>query len=152
MTVDDCIAVYEKLMGSIFGQKASRLPISITGDVVPSFDSEKVKVEISRVLSERGIPENIIFSDGSEPRCRVLVCSAIFTSIADTGLDLFALSEQKIKHLYEFGVTSKTIVSISPQPYVKRQWQLPLRPAILNLLQLALVNMLMARFVTITLS
>ncbi|KAL8834089.1 MAG: hypothetical protein Q9170_003925 [Blastenia crenularia] len=74
MTVDECIKVYEELMGSIFGSKAHWMGVSAFANINAQYDSNKAKAAILRVLHEHGLSEETPFNDGTERRCRVLVC------------------------------------------------------------------------------
>ena len=72
MSVDECIREYEELMPSIFGTKARRF-LSVAANVNAQYDSIKVKTAIDKVLREHGLPEDSVFNDGIERRCRVYV-------------------------------------------------------------------------------
>ena len=73
MDVDECIKVYEKLMGSIFGTKAFRIRLSAPMNVNARYDSKKVKSAIEKVLSERRLSEDSDFNDKTERRYKVYV-------------------------------------------------------------------------------
>ena len=73
MSVDECIAVYEELMGSIFGKMAHWFPMSMSCHVNGRYDPQNVKSAIEKVLCKRSLPVDSVFNDGIERRCHVYV-------------------------------------------------------------------------------
>ena len=88
MSVDECIKVYEELMGSIFGLKARWLPISASANIKAQYDSKGVKTAIEKVLREHDLPEDSLFNDGKECRCRVYVPIVMPLNNTDPQADL----------------------------------------------------------------
>ncbi|KAG8525642.1 uncharacterized protein KY384_000402 [Bacidia gigantensis] len=74
MNVEDCLKVYEDLMGTIFGTKAHYLPISASANVHARYDPKRVKQAIEEVLRKHGLPEDCPLHDELDQRCRVFVC------------------------------------------------------------------------------
>ena len=87
MSVDECIKVYEELMGSIF-VKAHRLPISASANIKAQYDSKRVKTAIEKVLREHDLPEDSLLNDGTECRCRVYVPIVMPLNNTDPQADL----------------------------------------------------------------
>jgi hypothetical protein len=71
MDVDECITAYNDLMKTVFGEKLSKLPISLTGDIKPQFDSATLEKAIKGVITSRGLPETALLNDGDIRGCRV---------------------------------------------------------------------------------
>jgi hypothetical protein len=70
MDVDECIAAYSDLAATVFGEKLSRIPVNIKGNVKPRFDSTKLESAIRKVLTQNGASETQLFNDGTERGCR----------------------------------------------------------------------------------
>ncbi|KAI9866792.1 MAG: hypothetical protein M1813_000734 [Trichoglossum hirsutum] len=83
MDVDECIAVYTNLMGSIFGHAEHWLPVNLKGNVQPRFDAEKLKQAIIGILEGRDIPVDEMLDNGKSRGCRTFVCA---TRQANTNL------------------------------------------------------------------
>ena len=88
MSVDECIKVYEELMASIFGSKAHWLPISASANVNAQYDAKRVKAAIEKVLRDHDLPEDSVFNDGTERRCRVYVPIVMPLNKTDPQADL----------------------------------------------------------------
>lgn len=86
MSVDECIKVYEELMVSIFGSKS--WPFSASGHINPQYDAESLKAAIKKVLREHDLPEDSVFNDGTERRCRVYVPIVMPLNNTDPQADL----------------------------------------------------------------
>ena len=75
MDVDECISAYNKLMESVFEEKASGLPISWTGRTKAQFDSTRLKKAIEEVITRQGASTTDLLNDGSSRGCKVYVLS-----------------------------------------------------------------------------
>jgi hypothetical protein len=70
MDVDECIAAYTDLAADVFGEKLSRFPVNIKGEVKPQFDSTKLESAIKKVITQKGVSETGLLNDGKERGCR----------------------------------------------------------------------------------
>jgi hypothetical protein len=70
MDVDECIAAYSDLAAAVFGEKLSRIPVNIKGNVKPRFDSTKLESAIRKVVTQSGASETDLLNDGTERGCR----------------------------------------------------------------------------------
>ncbi|KAF2183896.1 FabD/lysophospholipase-like protein [Zopfia rhizophila CBS 207.26] len=75
MDVDACITAYSDLAAKVFGEKLTRIPFNIKGDVKPRFDSERLESAIKKVIVQSGASETDLLNDGTEHGCRTFVCS-----------------------------------------------------------------------------
>ncbi len=73
MDVDECISMYIDVMKSVFGKKASRLPVSLGGNVKPQFDSKKLLSAVEQAINQSGASPGDPFNDGQSRGCRVYV-------------------------------------------------------------------------------
>ena len=73
MDVDECIAVYTELMGSIFGHAEHRLPVNLKGNVQPRFNAENLKQAVIGILERKNIPMDEMLDDGKSRSCRMYV-------------------------------------------------------------------------------
>ena len=89
MSVDECIKEYEELMGSIFGSKAHLWPVSPFANVNAQYDAKRVKAAIEDLLRKHDLPENSVFNDGTERRCRVYVPIVMPLNNTDPQADLY---------------------------------------------------------------
>ena len=89
MDVNECIEVYKDLMGSIFGSKAHWLPITASANVTAQYDAKRVKAAIEEVLRKHNLPEDAVFNDGIERRCKVYVSMVLSPDSTDLYTDLF---------------------------------------------------------------
>lgn len=70
MDVDQCIAAYNELSETVFGEKLHRIPMSWRAKTVPRFDSSKLEQAIRKVLRQVGEEEDVLFNDGKERKCK----------------------------------------------------------------------------------
>jgi hypothetical protein len=70
MDVDESIAAYSDLAAAVFGEKLSRIPFNIKGNVKPRFDSTKLESAIRKVVTQSGASETHLLNDGTERGCR----------------------------------------------------------------------------------
>jgi hypothetical protein len=70
MDVDECITAYSDLAAAVFGQKLSRIPVNIKGNVKPRFDSMKLESAIRKVVTQSSASETHLLNDGTERGCR----------------------------------------------------------------------------------
>jgi hypothetical protein len=70
MDVDECIAVYGDLAVAVFGEKLSRIPVNIKGEIKPRFDSAKLESAIRKAVAQSGVSETDLLNDGTERGCR----------------------------------------------------------------------------------
>ena len=82
MDVDECISAYNKMMESVFKDKAGILPFTGWGKVKAKFNSDKLREAIQEVIDSRSkdrggsnIRSNDPFDDGKERGCKVFVCA-----------------------------------------------------------------------------
>lgn len=73
MSVDDCIKAYSELMKTVFKDKASFMPVTVSGKIKPRFDSSKLKKAIEDVLVQRKIGEKELLNNKAPRGCRVSV-------------------------------------------------------------------------------
>lgn len=66
MDVDECIAAYSDLAAAVFGEKLSRIPVNIKGNVKPRFDSTKLESAIRKMVTQSGASETHSLNDGTE--------------------------------------------------------------------------------------
>src|ERR1700742_2587430 len=67
MDVDECISAYNRLIKTVFEEKAHKTPISWFGRVQSRFDSGKLKTAIEEVVKTRGYSLTEQFNNG-KPR------------------------------------------------------------------------------------
>lgn len=70
MDVDECIAAYSDLAAAVFGEKQSRFPVNIKGNVKPRFDSTELESAIRKVVTQNGASETHLLNDGIKRGCR----------------------------------------------------------------------------------
>ena len=70
MDVDKCIAAYSNLAAAVFGEKPSRIPVTVKGKLKPRFDSTKLEDAVRRVVTQNGASETQLFNDGTERGCK----------------------------------------------------------------------------------
>lgn len=70
MSVDECITAYTKLMKLVFEHRSTLIPISLSGNVRPRFNSVKLESAIKEVLAKNGATEADLFNDGVKRGCR----------------------------------------------------------------------------------
>ena len=70
MDVDQCITAYSELAEAVFGEKLSRFPVAINGNVKARFDSAKLESAIRKVVMQSGASEADLFNDEAERGCR----------------------------------------------------------------------------------
>ncbi|KAG9570996.1 phospholipase, patatin family protein, partial [Aureobasidium melanogenum] len=77
MDVDECIVAYSRLAESVFGQKLSRIPFNLRGNIQARFDSVQLEGAINSVISQCGASEKDLLDDGTSRGCRTdrFVCS-----------------------------------------------------------------------------
>ncbi|KAH7344369.1 phospholipase [Pyrenochaeta sp. MPI-SDFR-AT-0127] len=75
MSVEECITAYVTLMKEVFEKRINRSRIDFRGKVKPQFSSTVLKEAISKVVRGCGVPLDEKFDNGSEPRCKVFVCT-----------------------------------------------------------------------------
>lgn len=73
MDVDDCIAAYRDLNSQIFRKQIRRFPFGISGQVLPRFDSIRLREAVEGVIRRNGFSPEAPFNDGRRRRCRVYV-------------------------------------------------------------------------------
>ncbi|KAF2148035.1 phospholipase, patatin family protein [Myriangium duriaei CBS 260.36] len=75
LDVDDCIELWSQLVPEVFALPPFyRLPISITGNVQPKYDSNILDSCIRDVMLRRGLTAEETLLDDSPRRCRSFVC------------------------------------------------------------------------------
>lgn len=70
MDVDECITAYSDLTAAVFGEKLSRIPFKIKGNVKPRFDSTKLETAIRKVVTQSGASETELLNDAVERGCK----------------------------------------------------------------------------------
>jgi hypothetical protein len=72
MDVDECIAEYNELSETVFGEKAHLLKFNWNGKIQARFDTATLEGAIKKVLKHRNIPEDTLLNDNTEERgCKV---------------------------------------------------------------------------------
>lgn len=71
MDVDECISAYNRLIKTVFEEKAHKTPFSWLGRVQSRFDSGKLKTAIEEVIKGRGHSLTEQFNDGKPRGCKV---------------------------------------------------------------------------------
>lgn len=71
MDVDECINAYNRLIKTVFEERAHRTPMSWTGRVQARFDSAKLKTAIDEVITRQGYSPTDLFNDGKPRGCKV---------------------------------------------------------------------------------
>jgi hypothetical protein len=69
MTIDDCINAYLSLSDRVFQKKRHR--VSVKGQIQGRFDSEELAQAVKDVITQQGLPENVLLKDTSETTCKV---------------------------------------------------------------------------------
>ena len=70
MDVDECILAYSDFAAAVFGEKLSRSPVTIKGQIKPRFDSTKLEKAVREVIALAGISETELLNDGTDRGCR----------------------------------------------------------------------------------
>lgn len=70
MSVDECITAYSDLAAAVFGERLSRIPVNIKGEVRPRFDSARLESAITKMVTQSGASEIDLLNDGTERGCR----------------------------------------------------------------------------------
>lgn len=70
MSVDECITAYSDLAAAVFGEKLSRIPFNMKGEVKPRLDSARLESAINKVVTQSGASETDLLNDGTERGCR----------------------------------------------------------------------------------
>lgn len=73
MDVEECIAAYIKLMGSVFDKQIRHWPVNLRGRIEPRFDSNRLKEAIEEVAAMANMSASDPFNDGRARGCRVQV-------------------------------------------------------------------------------
>ncbi|KAJ5349493.1 hypothetical protein N7541_007220 [Penicillium brevicompactum] len=94
MGIDECICAYTELMESVFGEKVHNLPIDWAGNIVPQYDSKKLKVAIEEVISRAGLSPEDPMDYGSSGRCRMFVCTTAKETLQVTRLRSYKISSE----------------------------------------------------------
>lgn len=94
MGIDECICAYTELMESVFGEKVNNLPIDWAGNIVPQYDSKKLKVAIEEVISRAGLSPEDPMDHGSSGRCRMFVCTTAKETLQVTRLRSYKISSE----------------------------------------------------------
>jgi hypothetical protein len=70
MDVEQCITAYSGLAAEVFGEKLSRIPVNIKGEVKARFDSAELESAIRKVVKQSGASEDDLLNDSTERGCR----------------------------------------------------------------------------------
>ena len=73
MDVDDCIAAYNRLIKTVFEERAHRIPLTLSGRLRSRFDSAKLKAAVQEVITSQGYSLEEQFNDGKPRGCKVYV-------------------------------------------------------------------------------
>lgn len=60
MDVDECISSYNELLTTVFEKRAHLTPVSLSGQIQPRLDSQKLKAAIAEVIKKRGLYRQIV--------------------------------------------------------------------------------------------
>ncbi|KAL5116347.1 hypothetical protein ACEQ8H_005695 [Pleosporales sp. CAS-2024a] len=94
MDVDECITAYSELMQTVFVEKVSRLPISLSGKVKARFDSKKLKGAVEAAVSRTKASPGEAFNDGKDRGCRTFVCATAKETAGITRLRSYTLPDE----------------------------------------------------------
>ena len=73
MDVDKCISAYNRLIKTVFEEKAHKTPFNWFGRVQSRFDSGRLKTAIEDVIKSRGHSVTEQFNNGKPRGCKVYV-------------------------------------------------------------------------------
>jgi hypothetical protein len=68
--IDECINLYQRMMGSVFGKAQHLVPFTLhNGQIQNRFNPEKLKAAIVSVLESKGVPVDEKYDNGIERAC-----------------------------------------------------------------------------------
>lgn len=70
MDVDECIAAYSDLAEATFDETLNRIPVNMSEEIKPRFDSAKLESAIKEVVTQRGVSDIDLFNNEIERGCR----------------------------------------------------------------------------------